>query len=358
MVTSSSPERFGAYLVYELLGSGGMATVHRAERTNKDGSVTQIALKRLLPRVAMNRQLVEAFAAEARLLRYLDHSNIAQTYEHGKIVGGSYFIAMEYIRGPTLKQLVQQFRETIGGVPNEIALGIAAQICDALDHAHTRCDESDKPLSIIHRDVCPANIILAETGFVKLIDFGLAKARKTRTPDTGKGVVKGKFNYIAPEYLDGEIDARADLWATGVVLYELLTSRRLFAAPYDLETITRVRKLPIPRPSLANPRVPRELDEIVLTALQRDPARRWQSAAMMREALLGVMPGNYVDYRHVADWVRTLHAREPGARPSRSSIPTFVHQPTTTPVYPTAPRNSIVDTIARGARRLLRRQSK
>jgi serine/threonine protein kinase len=345
----SSPERFGAYLVYEQLGAGGMATVHRAERTNKDGSRTQVALKRLLPAVATNRHLVEAFAAEARLLRYLDHSNIAQTYDHGKVVGGSYFIAMEYVPGPTLKELVPYCREAIGNVPNDVALDLAAQICDALDHAHTRCDEHDTPLSIIHRDVCPANIMLSDTGFVKLIDFGLAKAKRTRTPDTAKGIVKGKMNYVAPEYLDGELDARADLWATGVVLYEMLTTRRLFDGPHDFETLERVRNLPIPRPSLANPLVSAELDEIVMTALQRDPARRWQSAALMRDALRGVQrPGKVVDYHDIADWLRQLYAGQ-APRPSRAELPQVV------PVASPAASRSLAHTIARGARRLLRR---
>lgn len=356
------PERFGPYLVYEQIGAGGMATVHRAVRVDKDGRPVEVALKRLNAATAQNRHLVEAFEIEARLLRYLDHSNIAQTYDHGKALGASYFIAMEYVRGRTLKQLVQDCRTRAQTVPNEIALNIAAQLCDALDYAHTAKDPQDRPLSIVHRDVCPANIMLSETGFVKLIDFGLAKVKaiRTRTHDTAKGIIKGKFNYVAPEYIDGELDARADLWAVGVVLYELLTSRRLFNGPNDIETIARVRRLPIPRPSLANPQVSAELDEIVLKALQRSPKLRWQSAARMGEALRGVIAqsGHYIDYHHVADWVKSVYADDPAEavaerrKAQRTPIVPF-------PVaYPSAPKTSIVDTIARGAKRLLRKPTK
>lgn len=344
-----------------------MATVHRAERLEKDGSRREVALKRLNPTVATNRHLVEAFETEARLLRYLDHSNIAQTYDHGKALGGAYFMALEYVRGRTLKQLIEDCRAMAVVIPNEIALNVVAQLCDALDYAHTCRDEEDRPLSIIHRDVCPANVMLADTGLVKLIDFGLVKvrARRTRTRDTAKGVIKGKFNYVAPEYIGGELDARADLWAAGVVLYELLTNRRLFSGANDLETISRVRNLPIPRPSLANPRVSPELDHVVMTALERDPRERWQSAARMGEALRAVIAqsGLDVDHSAVAAWVRSAYAEVPGVRRSELAMQRRLElrTPTVFPQtvdYPPAPRTGLVDTLARGARRLLRRKDR
>ncbi len=290
--------------------------MHRAERTLDDGTVEQVALKRLLPRVAARKELRAAFAREAKLTRYLEHPNIAATLDSGN-VRETYFIAMEYVPGPTLKQLVQHCGSTVGTVPTQITLNLAAQICDALDHAHTRCDEQGKPLGIVHRDVCPSNIILSDNGIAKLIDFGLAKTKVSST-ETGEGVIKGKFNYVAPEYLAGKLDARADLWALGVVMYELLTSRRLFDAPDPFETMTRVRKLPIPRPSLANPRVSAELDGLVMKALERDPRRRWQTAALMRGALREVIaqPDNLVDNRHVADWVRWVFTQKPGTEAS------------------------------------------
>jgi serine/threonine protein kinase len=317
-VKSDGSERstFGRYKIIDEIGTGGMSSVHLAEVADKDGSTKLVALKRLLPRAAARKELRASFLHEARLTPYLHHPNIAATYDSGK-VGESSYIAMEYVPGPTLKELVEHCGATVGNVPTEITLNIVAQVCEALDHAHNRCDEHGKPLGIIHRDISPANIILSESGLVKLIDFGLAKAKISST-GTAEGMIKGKFNYVAPEYLGGKLDARADLWALGVVMYELLTSRRLFDAPDDFETMTRVRKLPIPAPSRANPRVTPELDAIVMNALARNPAKRWQTAAMMRDALRGVIaqPGNCVDNRHVIDWVNWVFTQKPGTEAS------------------------------------------
>jgi serine/threonine-protein kinase len=306
-------ETYGPYLVYEQIGAGGMATVHRAELRTPQG-VRQIALKRLNP--TLKKEMVALFADEARVLRYLQHPNIAATYDSGRVFG-TYFIAMEYVAGPTLKELVDHCRtSTVGAVPQAVTLNLAAQLCDALDHAHNRCDDHGLPLHIVHRDVTPSNIIISESGLVKLIDFGLAKARVTEE-HVGAGVIKGKFGYIAPEYTRGLIDHRADLWAVGIILYELLTSRRLFDGPDALETLTRVRTLPIPRPSLANPHVTRELDEIVMLALERDPARRWGSAAAMRDRIRAVMahPGNGMDNAAVIDWVNWALEQRRGRPP-------------------------------------------
>jgi len=250
-------QTFGTYVVYEQLGKGGMATVHRAEMRDKTGKVKQIALKRLLPKAAAHKELVASFLMEAKLLQHLHHPGIMETYESGKVFG-HYFIAMEYIPGPTLKQLVQHCGATVGAVPEPITLALAAQLCDALDHAHTRKDAKGRSLGIIHRDISPANIILSTTGRAMLIDWGLAKAKLMET-DTGEHKIKGKYGYIAPEYLDGRLSPRVDLWAIGIIIYELLTSRRLFDGPDDFDTLSRVKNLPIPRPSIANPRVSPQL---------------------------------------------------------------------------------------------------
>jgi len=309
----AEPETYGPYRVYEQIGKGGMATVHRAELARAGGDVRQVALKRLFP--TLQRELVALFLDEARLLKQLEHPNIARTYDSGRVFG-TYFIAMEYVRGPTLKELVEHCGRTVGSVPQPITLNLAAQLCDALDHAHNRCDETGTPLGIIHRDVTPANIIISDTGVLKLIDFGLAKAKIT-TEQTAVGVIKGKFGYVAPEYVGGKLDHRADLWAVGILLYELLTSRRLFDGADAFETMKRVREMPIPRPSIANPTVARELDEIVMTALERDPDRRWQSAAAMRDQIRALIaqPGNTIDDRGVSDWVTWVFEQQRGRAP-------------------------------------------
>lgn len=289
-----------------------MATVHRAV----DSSNRNVALKRLMPRAASRKQLVDSFLREAYLLQFLKHPNIAATYDFGT-VGTTYFISMEYVPGLTLKELVAHCAMTIGAVPYEIILNLGMQLCEALDYAHNQVGEDGEPLHIIHRDVSPSNIILSNDGHLKLIDFGLAKA-KTTGIDTDEGFIKGKFAYVAPEYLGGNLDVRADLWAIGVVMYELLTSRRLFDAPDDFETMNRVRKMPVPRPSIANPRVMGELDDIVMKALERDPNQRWQTAADLRDALAHVVaqPGNSVDNKHVSDWVRWVLTQNPGTEAS------------------------------------------
>ncbi len=295
------PERYGAYRVYEQLGKGGMATVHRAELDTPEGT-RQVALKRLVP--TNDRKPVTLFLDEARLLRYLHHTNIPETYDSGRVFG-TYFIAMEYVQGPTIKELVEHCAAAVGPVPQAVALNLVGQLCDALDYAHKRTDERGKPLGIIHRDVTPANLILDHTGVLKLVDFGLAKATLATEPSTA-GVIKGKLGYVAPEYTRGKIDHRADLWAVGIIFYELLTGRRLFDGPDAVQTISRVRELPIPRPSLANPNVAQPVDEIVMTALERDPRRRWPSAAAMRDRIRAVSAqlGEPADNHRVTEWVR------------------------------------------------------
>jgi len=350
-VELARPEQFGRYLVYEQIGIGGMATVHRATRDGKDGT-REVALKRLLSKVAAQVELRRMFLNEGQLGRVLKHKNIAETYESGTYRETA-FIAMEYLPGPTLKQLVQHCGMTVGAVPTPIVLNVAAQICDALDYAHTLCDANGKPLGIIHRDVSPSNMIVCDHGLVKLIDFGLAKARMGKTAHTARGVIKGKFNYVAPEYIGGKLDARADVWALGVVMYELLTSRRLFDGINDIETMTRVRLLPIPRPSLANPRVSAQLDEVVMTALERNPNRRWQTAADMRDALQGVIdePGNAIGNDHVVEWTKWVFTQQVGTQ--ESGMATLLAMVEPTQVAELHEIEASVSTEARRNRRLL-----
>jgi serine/threonine-protein kinase len=278
------PELFGSYIVQEELGTGGMATVHLASGRTGPAYGKKVALKRLLPHTARVPELLASFIDEARLARYLKHPNIAQVYEFGRF-SGTYFIAFEFVPGPTLEQLVNQCKLHVGPIPVPVVLNIGIQICDALDHAHTMRDEVGHHLGIVHRDVSPQNLIVSSSGFVKLIDFGLAKA-KYQSVESQAGIIKGKLSYTAPEYIAGKLDARCDLWAVGVVLHEMLTGRRLFQTDDELSKVGRIQSMPIPRPSQLNAEVSRTLDDVVLTALERDPKRRWQTAAEMRTALV------------------------------------------------------------------------
>ncbi|HSK03676.1 MAG TPA: serine/threonine-protein kinase [Kofleriaceae bacterium] len=349
----ATPERFGSYLVYEQLGRGGMATVHRAERETRKG-LQEVALKRLVP--SLKRELVALFLDEAKLMQQLQHPNIPATYDSGRVFG-TYFIAMEYVRGPNVKQLIEHCAVTVGAVPPAITLHLAAQLCDALDHAHNRRDKHGKPLGIIHRDVTPANLLITETGHLKLIDFGLAKAQGT-SERTGAGIIKGKYGYVAPEYLVGSIDHRADLWAVGIIMYELLTGRRLFDGADAYDTMRRVRELPIPRPSIANPAVTRELDEIVMTALARDLRRRWPSAAAMRDRIRAVLaqPGSSIDHQGVIDWVKWALAQQQRGRVPQLTpvVPMQIARPPADAVDPAAAvRLPAIGALARQRPRLV-----
>lgn len=284
-VAGKTPEVVGQYLVYEQLGRGGMATVHRAETQGISGFRRPVALKRLLHHLTTDAELVKSFIHEARLASHLRHGNCAQTYDLGK-VDDTYFIAMEYVPGATLQQITKQCNAAAGLIPLPIALSILVQILDGLDHAHNLCDDTTgKPLNIIHRDVSPSNVIVSNTGVVKLIDFGIAKAETLGQARTQTGLIKGKFGYVAPEYTFGQLDARCDLFAVGVIAHEILTGRRLFDGKDNFETIQMLREGPIQPPSRWRPEVTRDLDDIVMTALMRDPDMRWQSAAAMRTAL-------------------------------------------------------------------------
>jgi serine/threonine protein kinase len=317
MVASASREvlgQLGPYTLYERLGRGGMATVNRAEMRGLAGFRKAVALKRLHPHIAADPSMVQSFVHEARLASHLHHPNIAQTYDLGR-AGDSYFIAMEYVPGPTLAQLLRQ--SSAAAIPIPIALGILSQICDALDYAHNFCDASGKPLGIIHRDISPSNIIISSTGVVKLIDFGIA--RVADLDEAEAGLIKGKLSYMAPEYLDGQLDLRADLFGLGVIAHELLTGRPLFHAKDDADTMTLLRALPIQPPSRWNPDVSDDLDDIVLTALQRTPELRWQSATAMRTALTNVMMscGAPVTNQQLIEWVdRALQQQPPRTDPA------------------------------------------
>ncbi|HET9620858.1 MAG TPA: protein kinase [Kofleriaceae bacterium] len=319
MSAGSPTEEFGPYLVYEQLGVGGMAQVHRAVEMGV-ARPRPVALKRMLSHIASSEDMVKSFVREARLASYLKHPNVAQTFDLGR-VGEIYFIVMELITGRNLREVLRHCGATTGPMPVSIALNILNQICDALDYAHNLCDEHGKPLGIIHRDVSPSNVIVADTGVVKLIDFGIAKASAAGMQTLG-GTLKGKFAYMAPEYIAGRIDARADLFAIGVIAHELLTNRPLFAGRDDIDTLTRVRDMRIDPPSRRNPQVPPEIDDVVMTALARDPDRRWQHATALRSALttltqrLDLVASN----AQVVDWLDWAFTHE-APRRGRSGDP-------------------------------------
>jgi eukaryotic-like serine/threonine-protein kinase len=304
--TTSAPARRsgGRYILHEELGRGAMAIVHRA--TSPSGRI--VALKQLKPynEFDVDFDLVRSFVDEARLATRFCHPNIARTYALGKI-GRTYCIETEFVRGHSLVALSEQCRAA-GAMPIAVVVELLVQICDALDHVHTLCDDAGAPLSLVHRDVSLSNIIVSDAGVAKLIDFGIVKGHSSQAP-TEAGLIKGKLGYVAPEYLAGRIDSRADLFALGVIAHELLTDQRLFYGANDLETITRLRTLRVPPPSRSRPEVSHALDAIVMRALQREPDQRWQSAREMRDALVAAR--ELATPRGVAEWTAWAFAQKP-----------------------------------------------
>jgi serine/threonine protein kinase len=311
--SGSSQEQFGPYVIHERLGEGGMAYVDRAEMIGRDGFRKVVALKRMRTEWTADQDFIQAFVHEAQLAAQLTHPNIVQAYDLGKI-DGTYFIAMELVQGPTLAQIIQQSRRAAGLVPLAIAIEILIQLCDALDHAHELRDAGGRPLDVIQRDVSPSNVIVSRDGIVKLIDFGIAKARSARR-STQAGMIKGKHGYIAPEYTYGQLDRRADIWGLGVIAHELLTGRRLFVGENEAATIRNVRNQPIPPPSKFVRKISQDLDDIVMTALQRDPDQRFQNAGAMRVALTTELRRMRmaVSGAQIRDWVEWAFKQEPGS---------------------------------------------
>ncbi len=301
----AAEEQFGPYLVYERLGVGGMATVHRALERGIEGFERMVALKRLLPHLAEDASFIKSFVREAKLASLLNHVNIVQIFELGR-VASEYFISMEYIDGRDIRRILRHARKVTGPPPINITVGMLLQLCEALDYAHTKSDDQGLPLLLVHRDVSPSNVLVTSAGHLKVIDFGIAKAQSSQLR-TQTGRVKGKLAYMAPEAVSGskDLDARSDLWAVGVIAHELLTARPLFASKNEYQTLLKVQRGDIVPPSTFNQACPPELDAIVAKALEREPDSRFDSAAHMRDALMELRrkKGLQTGYREISSWI-------------------------------------------------------
>ena len=276
------------YRVTEKVDAGGMAEIFKGFAVSLDGIQKLVAIKRVRPHLASNKKFIKMFIDEARLSMRLSHANITQVFDVGR-AQGTYFLVMDFVDGGNLRKIMQVAAEKGYKIPISITVSVIIEVCKALAHAHAVKDENGLPLSIVHRDVSPPNIMISHQGEVKITDFGLAKA-VSHLDTTDPGVVKGKFSYLSPEACEGHsVDARADIFSLGVVLHELLTGRRLFMGKNDLETVELVRKCDVPPPSIFNPEVGPELDEIVLRTLSRDRKARYQSARDLGDSLAGYL---------------------------------------------------------------------
>jgi serine/threonine protein kinase len=281
-VSAHVGETFGRYRLLGLLGQGGMGRLYVAERRGIQGFVKIVALKQILPHLADSAQLKEMFLNEARIAARLEHPNIVATYELGE-VDGKYFISMEYLPGEDLSAIIGRC-QTGRQIPAEIAAALAQQAAQGLHYAHEARDGQGKSIGLVHRDVNPRNIFVTYHGVVKLLDFGVVRGPQGHK--SVPGVFKGKYGYCAPEQLEGgRVDRRTDVFCLGIALWESLTGARLFDAGSDATTIDAVRSRKIEAPSSVRADSPAALDTIVLRALARDPAQRYQSAHDMSEDL-------------------------------------------------------------------------
>ena len=301
-------ETFGKYEMVRHLATGGMAEIWIARQSGAGGFQREIAIKRILPHLAREKRFVAMFLDEARIASALRHPNIVQIYELGE-ERGEYFIAMEYIEGADLADMLDEAEARNVEFPIAVSVRIIADILAALDFAH-EFSVDERPLKIVHRDVSPHNVLIGRDGIIKLVDFGIAHAVE-RHAKTETGLVKGKLSYMAPEQVEqGTVDRRADIFAAGALLYELLTLKTPFGR--ELAAINAILNEDPQDPRLLRPDIPDELVPIIFKALEKDPDGRYQTAHEMHEELERVLRSfnRYVSAKHVARFAERLLAGE------------------------------------------------
>ena len=274
---------FGKYQLLRKLAVGGMAEVFLARQRGIAGFEKLLVVKRILPEIAADPEFVTMFLDEARLAASMTHPNLVQIYDLGE-VGDSYFLAMEYVPGPDLLTILRAHGKRGQRMPYEISARILANVAEALSYAHNHKDARGTPLRLIHRDVTPSNVLVSYDGTTKLVDFGIAKAETSAK--TSDGRVKGKTRYLAPEQLTQDpLDARVDIWALGICLYEAMTGTRPIRGDNDLALMKSILESEIVPPREVDPELPPALDAIIMSCLQRDPSLRMPNADQLRRQL-------------------------------------------------------------------------
>jgi eukaryotic-like serine/threonine-protein kinase len=276
-------EYTGSFRLVRKIAQGGMATVYEAEQLGPAGFAKRVALKVIHPHYAKEKTWLQLFIDEAKLSANLVHGNIVQIYQLGE-VDGQYYMAMEYIKGPTVRALIERHRVVETPVPLAIAAYIASRVCRALDFAHNFVSPQGDRLDIVHRDVSPNNIMCTWDGHVKLADFGIAKANSSIDPmQKSPMMLMGKKHYMSPEQLLAlDVSGRSDVFAVGVTLYELLALEPLFYEDATELLIDEVTWRPLPDVRELVPNIPRAIEDILTASLDRDPNRRPTAAAMGR----------------------------------------------------------------------------
>lgn len=281
------PARLGRYELIGHLATGGMAEIHLARLAGEAGFEKIVVVKRLLPELVASQAFVTMFLEEGKLVARLDHPNVCEVHELGRD-GAEYFLAMPYLDGVSVHELISRPREPDRIAELRVACGIVAQACAGLHHAHELRDADGAPAHLVHRDVSPSNLYVTSAGVVKVLDFGVAKVRGAA--ETEAGTIKGKTQYMAPEQLLGEaLDRRADIFALGIVLFELATHQRLFKRASDYLTARAILEEPIPRADAVDPAIPSGVADVIAYALARTASDRPATAAELATALVAAM---------------------------------------------------------------------
>ncbi|MFP2902792.1 serine/threonine protein kinase, partial [Corallococcus sp. 4LFB] len=303
-----NPQAFGKYQLLKKLATGGMAEVWLARQTGIEGFQKELVVKRILPHLAEDREFVEMFKNEALIAARFNHPNIAQVYEFGE-ANGTYYIAMEFIHGEDLGRVMRKASGMNQWIARPLAIRIVASACEGLYYAHSRTDDRGQPLNVVHRDISPQNILISFDGSVKLVDFGIAKAADQASM-TKSGAIKGKFAYMAPEQAAGKhLDRRADIFAIGLVLYEMLTGHRPLKKDSELATLQAAMECSIPSPSEVAD-VPRDMDHVVMRALAKSADDRYDNAREFQTALEELLVNErwLVTSGQISELMKTLFA--------------------------------------------------
>ena len=277
-------QEFGDYTLEKRIGLGGMAEVWKARRKGVEGFQKRVAIKKILPQAAENEAFVEMFIDEAKLAAQLNHNNIIHIYDLGRL-GEDYYIAMEYVDGKNLRQILTAGKKTGQPIPEDLALHIASRLADALDYAHRSKDFNDADLGLVHRDVSPQNVLISLDGDIKLCDFGIAKA-VSKMSTTQMGALKGKLQYMSPEQAWGKsIDHRSDIFSLGTLLFEMLTRERLFAGESELSVLETVRECDVAGRIIQSTDISAGVKGLLLKALAREPESRFETAGELQAGL-------------------------------------------------------------------------
>jgi serine/threonine-protein kinase len=310
------------YRVVEKLESGGMAEVFLAESEGLQGFRKQVAIKRVLPHLSEKKKFISMFLDEARLSAQLSHSNCVQVFDIG-VGDNAYFIVMEYVDGANLKAVAEVMKKQGIQFPMPAAVYLCIEICKGLAYAHEMKDpNTGVAMNIVHRDMSPPNVLLTKYGEVKIVDFGLAKAN-SQLEKSEPGIIKGKFSYLSPEAAQGQdVDARTDIFAVGIILWELLAGQRLFLGETDFQTVKKVQQANIPPIASINKAVSPELERIINKALARDPAARYTSARDLARELTAFLfkQGQAVSAFDVAALVIGAQKDKAKRKPQQGSI--------------------------------------